>query len=82
MLIYIFELNSDIKMDIIFFIRYGIKIKGVETVWFNPGDHPDWRYRANRRIVENSGRSAAKNCKGYIDTGKRKERVCWMVSKK
>lgn len=56
-----------------------LKIKGVETVWFNPGDHPDWRYLANRIIVENSGRSAAKNCKGYIDTGKRKERVCWMV---
>ncbi|MEK9133763.1 MAG: hypothetical protein AAB333_02790 [Pseudomonadota bacterium] len=37
-------------------------------------------YVCNRIIVENTGRSAAKNCKGYIViTGKAKERVCWTI---
>lgn len=40
-----------------------------------------WEYMANRIIVENKGRSAAKNCKGYIVTKEGKERVCWTVPK-
>ncbi|MCZ7401081.1 MAG: hypothetical protein O8C61_02535 [Candidatus Methanoperedens sp.] len=40
-----------------------------------------WNYIANRIIVENSGRSAAKNCKAWILTEKSKERVCWTVPK-
>jgi len=40
-----------------------------------------WEYLAYRIIVENSGRRAAKNCKGYIMIGGAKERVCWTVSK-
>jgi hypothetical protein len=38
-------------------------------------------YQANRIIVENVGRSAAKNCKGWILKDKVKERVCWTVPK-
>lgn len=57
-----------------------LKIKGVEQVNINPGDK-GWTYRANRIIVENSGRSAAKNCKGYIDSKWGRERVCWTVPK-
>lgn len=57
-----------------------LKIKGVEQVNFNPGDK-GWTYKANRIIVENSGRSAAKNCKGYIVVEWGKERVCWTVPK-
>lgn len=55
-----------------------LKIKGVETIDFNPGDIR-WKYKANRIIVENSGRSVAKNCKGYIIVEKEKERVCWTI---
>jgi len=40
-----------------------------------------WKYKANRIIVENKGRSAAKNCKGYIVFKNSKERVCWTVPK-
>ena len=40
-----------------------------------------WEYVANRVIVENTGRSAARNCKGYIVTEEGKERVCWTVLK-
>lgn len=40
-----------------------------------------WIYKANRIIVENTGRSAAKNCKGYIILKNVKERVCWTVPK-
>ena len=54
-------------------------IKGVEHREFNPGDIR-WKYIANRIIVENGGRSAAKNCKGYIVVRGGKERVCWTVS--
>lgn len=57
-----------------------LRIKGVERKKFNPGDIR-WEYRANRIIVENGGRSAAKNCKGYIVVEEGKERVCWTVSK-
>ena len=57
-----------------------LKIKGVEPVEFNPGDK-GWTYKANRIIVENNGRSAAKNCKGYIVVEEGKERVCWTVPK-
>lgn len=57
-----------------------LNIKEVERVSFYPGD-THWIYIANRIIVENSGRSAAKNCKGYISREKRKERVCWSVPK-
>lgn len=42
-------------------------------------DDCGWEYVANRIIVENSGRSAAKNCKGYIVVREVKERVCWTV---
>lgn len=57
-----------------------LKTKGVERgPPFTPGDTPVGLYVANRIIVENSGRSAAKNCKGYIDTGTTKVRVCWTV---
>jgi len=38
-------------------------------------------YKTNRIIVENKGRSAAKNCKGYIVFKNSKERVCWTVPK-
>jgi len=40
-----------------------------------------WEYVANRIIVENTGKSAARNCKGYIVTEEGKERVCWTVPK-
>lgn len=36
---------------------------------------------ANRIIVKNIGKSAAKNCKGWIVTEKGKERVSWVVPK-
>lgn len=52
--------------------------KEVELRTFHPGDIR-WEYVANRIIVENSGRSAAKNCKGYIVVEGKKERVCWTV---
>lgn len=38
-----------------------------------------WIYNANRIIIENIGRSSAKNCKGWIITPGGKERVCWTV---
>jgi len=41
----------------------------------------EWEYKANRIIVENTGRSAAKNCKGYIVVKNSKERICWTVPK-
>jgi hypothetical protein len=44
-------------------------------------DHLNWIYEAKRIIVENVGRSAAKNCKGWIVTDVGKERVCWTVPK-
>jgi len=40
-----------------------------------------WTYEANRIIVENVGRSKAKNCKGWIVTEDGKERICWTVPK-
>jgi hypothetical protein len=40
-----------------------------------------YAYRANRIIVKNIGRSAAKNCKGYIVFKNSQERVCWTVTK-
>lgn len=43
------------------------------------GDRKQWAYEVNRIMVENVGRSAAKNCKGWIVTEKSKERVCWTV---
>lgn len=45
-------------------------------------DGPKWGYVANRIIVKNIGRSAAKNCKGWIVSGESKERVHWMVPPK
>lgn len=57
-----------------------LNFNGIETAVFPPGD-ADWRYKANRIIVKNSGRSAAKNCKGSISIGTTKVRVCWMVPK-
>ena len=38
-----------------------------------------WMYDANRIIIENIGRSSAKNCKGWIITSGGKERVCWTI---
>jgi hypothetical protein len=58
-----------------------LKIKGMEPENFHPGDDKGWTYTANRIIVENSGRSAAKNCKGYIIIRWGKARVCWTVPK-
>lgn len=40
-----------------------------------------WKYEACRIIIQNKGRSAAKNCKGYIALGERRERICWTVPK-
>lgn len=40
-----------------------------------------WEYLVNRIIIENFGRSAAENCKGYIVLGNNKERLCWTVPK-
>lgn len=40
-----------------------------------------WGYDSNRILVENTGRRAAKNCKGYIVIKNSKERVCWTVPK-
>ena len=39
----------------------------------------NWTYSVNRIVVENIGRSAAKNCKGWIVIGESKERVCWTI---
>lgn len=39
----------------------------------------EWIYTVNRIIVENKGRSAAKNCKGWIIDGNNKKRVCWII---
>jgi hypothetical protein len=41
----------------------------------------NWDYSVNKIIVENTGRSAAKNCKAWILIGTRKERVCWTIPK-
>ena len=58
-------------------------IDGIERVRFNlsgPGrSHLSWEYSAQRIIVRNVGRSAARNCKGWILMGERKERVAWVV---
>ncbi len=37
------------------------------------------QYYVNRIIVRNTGRTAAKSCKGYLIFEGRKERVCWMI---
>jgi len=60
-----------------------LAIKGAEPVIFNLGDDIKgiWRYKAYRIIIQNEGRSAAKNCKGYIIVRERKERICWTVPK-
>lgn len=61
-----------------------LKFNGVEPISFKP-NHTSLQYIAQRIIVENNGRSAAKNCKGYViyEEGEieRKERVCWTVPK-
>ena len=64
------------------------EIRTVE-IGFNPRKNYAWKednhsyevknYIVNRIIVKNVGRSAAKNCKGYIVIGNSKERVCWTV---
>lgn len=58
-------------------------IGGIERVRFNiPGpsrSRLSWEYSANRIIIRNVGRSAARNCKGWISMGERKERVAWVV---
>ncbi|MBI5206730.1 MAG: hypothetical protein HY934_02955 [Candidatus Firestonebacteria bacterium] len=40
-----------------------------------------YKYECNRIIVKNIGKTAAKNCKGYIVIENNKERVCWTISK-
>ena len=55
-----------------------LRIKKIEYAIFHLGK---WEYKACRIIVENEGRSTARNCKGYIIVGRRKERVCWTVPK-
>jgi hypothetical protein len=60
-------------------------VDGIERVRFNISGpvmssyQPSWEYSANRIIVRNKGRSAARNCKGWILMGDRKERVAWVV---
>lgn len=62
-----------------------ITIKGTESTIINFGDMNStpqtiiWEYEVYRIIIQNKGRSAAKNCKGYIVIGEGKERVCWTV---
>jgi hypothetical protein len=58
-------------------------IKRVEHVIIDLQDYSDrqWKYVAYRIIIQNEGRSAAKNCKGYIIEGERKERICWTIPK-
>lgn len=60
-----------------------LTIKGAESVIFDIEDDIQrrWRYAAYRIIIQNEGRSAAKNCKGYIIVGERKERICWTIPK-
>ncbi len=60
-----------------------LAIKGAEPVIFDMEDDTPrkWRYAAYRIIIQNEGRSAAKNCKGYIIMGERKERICWTIPK-
>lgn len=58
-----------------------LKIKIGDQANIYPGDDKGWKYKVNRIIVENSGRSAAKNCKGYVINEWGKERVCWTVPK-
>ena len=58
-----------------------LKIKIGDQANIYPGNDKGWKYRVNRIIVENSGRSAAKNCKGYIVDEWGKERICWTVPK-
>jgi len=58
-----------------------LRFTGVEVAPIHLAADKKWEYRASRIIVENKGRRAAKNCKGYIVIGVRKERVCWTVPK-
>jgi hypothetical protein len=37
------------------------------------------RYKVNRVLIENRGRSAAKNCKGIFKIADKEEKVCWSV---
>jgi len=66
------------------YLKPVLEFKGVEPISFTP-EHTNLQYIAQRIIVENSGRSAAKNCKGYViykeGEIERKERVCWTVPK-
>lgn len=63
------------------------KIKGIPEIRDLPtnlhsiGDEEQWEYIVNRIIVQNTGRSAARSCKGYIVFKNSKERVCWTVPK-
>ncbi len=60
----------------------GITVERIKFGFAGDGEeHKRWKYIANRIIVENNGRSAAKNCKAWILTEKSKERVCWTVPK-
>lgn len=61
------------------YTRPVLEITAIEPRSFNPGDDRTWEYMANRIIVANIGRSAAKNCKAYLAVGAARERVCWTV---
>jgi hypothetical protein len=39
----------------------------------------DITYKCARIFIENTGRSAAKDCKGYFVTETGKERICWTI---
>lgn len=53
-----------------------LKITGIIQVESGP---VNYRYIVNRVNVENSGRSAAVNCKGYFVTKTGRGRVCWSI---
>jgi hypothetical protein len=69
-------------------IKDNPEIRTVE-IGFKQGKSYEWEennhsyavqnYVVNRIIVKNVGRSAAKNCKGYLVIDNSKERVCWTV---
>lgn len=50
-----------------------------EPTEFHLGPENEWEYAAHRILVENKGKSAAKNCKAWRVEGDAKLRVCWTV---
>lgn len=51
----------------------------IEVVNFTIGEN--WKLKVNRIIIQNRGKSSARNCKGYIVINKNKKRVCWTIPK-